>query len=380
MHWNILKIGAVQFLLMMSSLLAVAASPVKLPEWAVNLKDGEYLGVSFPGGGQRQAEAMALMAMCDVEYVPSGFVSVVNRQISYDVKNVEFLSSGETVVVLTGGESVSRRVKSADSFFGSPVSAKYQVDILAEGEYELSMQIVKIKETYNLVCKWTDYREMDSGIWIRDYESGTVNQNMCDKIMLRPYAVTGNNIENDGPFDSVVKIEAGKYYLSESMLITKVEQIGLLSLASISFQKDKQVFSFRAPVYSAWRDRGVRRALNDLTPGEVDEAKYIDSLTTALRQHYIRLVSVGIEGIQNKNSQSILYYNSEKEMFLIRDAHFGYVSVPVPEEAHGAFEKQFDALKREYEYDIADDRLALISVTYTTTDGRTYRSSDVSGS
>ena len=320
MHWNIPKIGAVQFLLVMSSLLAVAASPVKLPEWAVNLKDGECLGVSLPGGGQRQAEAMALMAMCDVEYVPSGFVSVVNRQISYDVKNVEFLSSGETVVVLTGGESVSRRVKSADSFFGSPVSAKYQVDILAEGEYELSMQIVKIKETYNLVCKWTDYREMDSGIWIRDYESGTVNQNMCDKIMLRPYAVTGNNIENDGPFDSVVKIEAGKYYLSESMLITKVEQIGLLSLASISFQKDKQVFSFRAPVYSAWRDRGVRRALNDLTPGEVDEAKYIDSLTTALRQHYIRLVSVGIEGIQNKNSQSILYYNSEKEMFLIRDA------------------------------------------------------------
>lgn len=377
MHWNILKIGAVQFLLMMSSLLAVAASPVKLPEWAVNLKDGEYLGVSFPGGGQRQAEAMALMAMCDVEYVPSGFVSVVNRQISYDVKNVEFLSSGETVVVLTGGESVSRRVKSADSFFGSPVSAKYQVDILADGEYELSMQIVKIKETYNLVCKWTDYREMDSGIWIRDYESGTVNQNMCDKIMLRPYAVTGNNIENDGPFDSVVKIEAGKYYLSESMLITKVEQIGLLSLASISFQKDKQVFSFRAPVYSAWRDRGVRRALNDLTPGEVDEAKYIDSLTTALRQYYIRSVSAGI---QDRNSQSILYYNSEKEMFLIRDAHFGYVSVPVPDEDRGAFEKQFDALKREYEYDIADDRLALISVTYTTTDGRTYRSSDISGS
>lgn len=161
------------------------------------------------------------------------------------------------------------------------------------------------------------------------------------------------------------------------MLINEVEQAGLLPLASISFQKDKQVFSFMAPVYSAWRDRIVRRALNDLTPGEVDEAKYIDSLTTALRQYYIRSVSAGI---QDKNRQSILYYNSEKEMFLIRDAHFGYVFVPVLEEDHGVFEKQFDSMKREYEYDIADDRLALVSVAYTTTDGQTYRSSDVSGS
>lgn len=384
MHWNIPKIGAVQFLLMMSSLLAVAASPVKLPEWAVSLKDGEYLGVSFPGGGQRQAEAMALMAMCEVEYVHSGFRPVVNRQISYDVKNVELLSSGETVVMLTDGESVSCRVRMVKDFYRiyygddcSNFTAKCELSMIIDGECEMFMRVDKIDGNYNLAYKWSDYMETEAGLWIHDGEKGAVNQNMCDKIELRPYTVTGSHIGNEDTFDSVVEIEAGKFFLSESMLINEVEQPGLLLLASISFQKDKQVFSFRAPVYSAWRDKGVRRALNDLTPGEVDEAKYIDSLTTALRQYYIRSVSAGI---QDRNSQSILYYNSEKEMFLIRDAHFGYVSVPVPEEDHGAFEKQFDALKREYEYDIADDRLALISVTYTTTDGRTYRSSDVSGS
>lgn len=378
MHWNILKIGAVQFLLVMSSLLAAAASPVKLPEWAVNLEDGEYLGVSFPGGGQRQAEAMALMAMYDMNYkLGENARLIVNNEFSYDVKNVELLSSGETVVVLVDGESVSRNVKMVKEIYSSEVAVKCEMAIRVEGQWEMYVNIYKIKNNYNLACKWSDYMETEPGLWVHDGEKGAVNQNMCDKIELRPYTVAGSHIGNDGTFDSVVEIEAGKYFLSESMLINEVEQPGLLLLASISFQKDKQVFSFRAPVYSAWRDKGVRRALNDLTPGEVDEAKYIDSLTTALRQYYIRSVSAGI---QDRNSQSILYYNSEKEMFLIRDAHFGYVSVPVPEEDHGAFEKQFDALKREYEYDIADDRLALISVTYTTTDGRTYRSSDVSGS
>jgi hypothetical protein len=378
MHWNILKIGAVQFLLVMSSLLAAAASPVKLPEWAVNLEDGEYLGVSFPGGGQRQAEAMALMAMYDMNYkLGENARLIVNNEFSYDVKNVELLSSGETVVVLVDGESVSRNVKMVKEIYSSEVAVKCEMAIRVEGQWEMYVNIYKIKNNYNLACKWSDYMETEPGLWVHDGEKGAVNQNMCDKIELRPYTVAGSHIGNDGTFDSVVEIEAGKYFLSESMLINEVEQPGLLLLASISFQKDKQVFSFRAPVYSAWRDKGVRRALNDLTPGEVDEAKYIDSLTTALRQYYIRSVSAGI---QDRNSQSILYYNSEKEMFLIRDAHFGYVSVPVPEEDHGAFEKKFDALKREYEYDIADDRLALISVTYTTTDGRTYRSSDVSGS
>lgn len=378
MHWNILKIGAVQFLLVMSSLLAAAASPVKLPEWAVNLEDGEYLGVSFPGGGQRQAEAMALMAMYDMNYkLGENARLIVNNEFSYDVKNVELLSSGETVVVLVDGESVSRNVKMVKEIYSSEVAVKCEMAIRVEGQWEMYVNIYKIKNNYNLACKWSDYMETEPGLWVHDGEKGAVNQNMCDKIELRPYTVAGSHIGNDGTFDSVVEIEAGKYFLSESMLINEVEQPGLLLLASISFQKDKQVFSFRAPVYSAWRDKGVRRALNDLTTGEVDEAKYIDSLTTALRQYYIRSVSAGI---QDRNSQSILYYNSEKEMFLIRDAHFGYVSVPVPEEDHGAFEKQFDALKREYEYDIADDRLALISVTYTTTDGRTYRSSDVSGS
>lgn len=378
MHWNILKIGAVQFLLVMSSLLAAAASPVKLPEWAVNLEDGEYLGVSFPGGGQRQAEAMALMAMYDMNYkLGENARLIVNNEFSYDVKNVELLSSGETVVVLVDGESVSRNVKMVKEIYSSEVAVKCEMAIRVEGQWEMYVNIYKIKNNYNLACKWSDYMETEPGLWVHDGEKGAVNQNMCDKIELRPYTVAGSHIGNDGTFDSVVEIEADKYFLSESMLINEVEQPGLLLLASISFQKDKQVFSFRAPVYSAWRDKGVRRALNDLTPGEVDEAKYIDSLTTALRQYYIRSVSAGI---QDRNSQSILYYNSEKEMFLIRDAHFGYVSVPVPEEDHGAFEKQFDALKREYEYDIADDRLALISVTYTTTDGRTYRSSDVSGS
>ena len=377
MHWNILKIGAVQFLLVMSSLLAAAASPVKLPEWAVNLEDGEYLGVSFPGGGQRQAEAMALMAMYDMNYkLGENARLIVNNEFSYDVKNVELLSSGETVVVLVDGESVSRNVKMVKEIYSSEVAVKCEMAIRVEGQWEMYVNIYKIKNNYNLACKWSDYMETEPGLWVHDGEKGAVNQNMCDKIELRPYTVAGSHIGNEDTFDSVVEIEAGKYFLSESMLINEVEQ-AVLPLASISFQKGKQVFSFRAPVYSAWRDKGVRRALNDLTPGEVDEAKYIDSLTTALRQYYIRSVSAGI---QDRNSQSILYYNSEKEMFLIRDAHFGYVSVPVPEEDHGAFEKQFDALKREYEYDIADDRLALISVTYTTTDGRTYRSSDVSGS
>ena len=381
MHWNILKIGAVQFLLVMSSLLAAAASPVKLPEWAVNLEDGEYLGVSFPGGGQRQAEAMALMAMCEVEYVHSGFRPVVNRQISYDVKNVELLSSGETVVILTDGESVSCRVRMVKDFYRiyygddcSNFTAKCELSMIIDGECEMFMRVDKVDGNYNLAYKWSDYMETEAGLWIHDGEKGAVNQNMCDKIELRPYIVTGSHIGNEDTFDSVVEIEAGKYFLSESMLINEVEQ-AVLPLASISFQKGKQVFSFRAPLYSAWRDRIVRRALNDLTTGEVDEARYIDSLTTALRQYYIQSVSAGIQ-----NMQSILYYNSEKEMFLIRDTHFGYVFVPVPEEDHGAFEKQFDTLKCEYEYDIADDRLVLVSVKYITTDGRTYRSSDVSGS
>lgn len=186
MHWNILKIGAVQFFLVVSSMLAAAASSVKLPEWAVNLKDGEYLGVSFPGGGQRQAEVMALMAMCKVEYVHSGFRIVVNRQISYDVKNVELLSSGETVVILTDGESVSRRVRMVKEFYRmycgddpSNFTAKGELIMTVDEECELHMSTYKIDGNYNLACRWTDYREMDSGVWIHDDEKGTVNQNLC---------------------------------------------------------------------------------------------------------------------------------------------------------------------------------------------------------
>ena len=129
---------------------------------------------------------MALMAMCKVEYVHSGFRIVVNRQISYDVKNVELLSSGETVVILTDGESVSRRVRMVKEFYRmycgddpSNFTAKGELIMTVDEECELHMSTYKIDGNYNLACRWTDYREMDSGVWIHDDEKGTVNQNLC---------------------------------------------------------------------------------------------------------------------------------------------------------------------------------------------------------
>ena len=114
------------------------AEPVRVPDWAVNLGEGEYLGVSLPGGGQRQAEVMALMGMCQQRMLFCGSSAVFEDSVSYDVRKVGLLTSGETVVLISSGNSRTDyvRVTISHPFYTFPTyeTSRFEADIQVEGE------------------------------------------------------------------------------------------------------------------------------------------------------------------------------------------------------------------------------------------------------
>ena len=106
------------------------AQTVELPEWVLNPKEGEFIGISLPGGDQREAECMALYKIalfietCVNTYSDPVTFSysesygsdnsrsevstevmkrVCNQSISYNVKRVERLPTEEIVVLLSAG-------------------------------------------------------------------------------------------------------------------------------------------------------------------------------------------------------------------------------------------------------------------------------------
>lgn len=218
---SILKVIAFLFVLSAASL-SVYARPAELPEWAVSLDKGEYLGISYPGGGQRQAEVFALWAMLqspdferqeDVEVVKN----VKNICLEYDVKETALLSTGETVVLLTAGKSRSDSVKTdTQSLFSKYESykvGKFETAMLVSGKIMLYVCVTATNGDKSLFCRYVDSDARVVRYWIR--ENGELHSDGYEETGVSRYRNTGGVPESN--CRRLEELDIRSCYLSECM-------------------------------------------------------------------------------------------------------------------------------------------------------------------
>lgn len=93
----------------------------------------------------------------------------------------------------------------------------------------------------------------------------------------------------------------------------------------------------------------------------------IDSLISVAKESFIQDASTRI-----CQDYSLVDYDSESEVFLVHDAFFGNLLVPVPIQEAEQFEKEFRDVKRIDTYCVNGDNLGLKNARFDTPDGRSY--------
>lgn len=86
---------------------------------------------------------------------------------------------------------------------------------------------------------------------------------------------------------------------------------------------------------------------------------FIDSLYSVVQNDYIAFRSSRME-----DSQTLVNYDADNEVFLITDAEFGDLLVQVPIEYAPDFEAGFDSMDKDMRYYLNGDHLALAEVVY----------------
>jgi len=364
------------------------AEPVRVPDWAVNLGEGEYLGVSLPGGGQRQAEVMALMGMCQQRMLFCGSSAVFEDSVSYDVRKVGLLTSGETVVLISSGNSRTDyvRVTISHPFYTFPTyeTSRFEADIQVEGECGmLVLASYSSKSGNNLGVMWQDVPSGGRMMWKRlsDGELGYVGYSAEDE--YGPYAAVPADLS--GGYDFSLEMDTDGLYLSECMLVSKAMERGLFVLSSVSFADGRLTLYSRIPPFSVWAKDAVERKVGAWQKkGKYEKSadyvkrvnndtrqQLVDSLVAEGRTWYLRGAYYGME-----TEQSIVNYDADNEVFLIRDSRFGDLLLGIPIDAAPEFEDQFGLIEKIGEYDIVGDTIALVGMTYRMDDGTMYYFSD----
>ena len=174
-------------------------------------------------------------------------------------------------------------------------------------------------------------------------------------------------------------------YLSECMLVSKAMERGLFVLSSVSFADGRLTLYSRIPPFSVWAKDAVERKVGAWQKkGKYEKSadyvkrvnndtrqQLVDSLVAEGRTWYLRGAYYGME-----TEQSIVNYDADNEVFLIRDSRFGDLLLGIPIDAAPEFEDQFGLIEKIGEYDIVGDTIALVGMTYRMDDGTMYYFSD----
>ena len=164
------------------------AQTVELPEWVLNPKEGEFIGISLPGGDQREAECMALYKIalfietCVNTYSDPVTFSysesygsdnsrsevstevmkrVCNQSISYNVKRVERLPTEEVVVLLSAGndkhDSVMIAIENYRTVENGNEVSKYEAAMKVSGKSEqyVRIDIDNKSGVYEMATRWS---------------------------------------------------------------------------------------------------------------------------------------------------------------------------------------------------------------------------------
>ena len=110
-----------------------------------------------------------------------------------------------------------------------------------------------------------------------------------------------------------------------------------------------------------WQQKGKYEKTADWQ-ARVNDANrkiFIDSLYSVAQNDYIAFRSSRME-----DSQTLVNYDADNEVFLITDAEFGDLLVQVPIEYAPDFEAGFDSMDKDMRYYLNGDHLALAEVVY----------------
>ena len=120
------------FVVLLAFMQHTFAQKIELPFWALNPKEGEFVGISLPGGDQMEAECMALYAISSVmnppylyqnlsEYYQNGedldVHKISTKEISYTVKKVEYLPTKEVIVLLSHGQERKGKLSVVEEYY-----------------------------------------------------------------------------------------------------------------------------------------------------------------------------------------------------------------------------------------------------------------------
>lgn len=110
-----------------------------------------------------------------------------------------------------------------------------------------------------------------------------------------------------------------------------------------------------------WQQKGRYEKTADWQArvNDVNRRRFIDSLYLITQNSYIEFRSSRME-----DSQTLVNYDADNEVFLITDAEFGDLLVQVPIEYAPDFEAGFDSMDKDMRYYLNGDHLALAEVVY----------------
>lgn len=118
-----------------------------------------------------------------------------------------------------------------------------------------------------------------------------------------------------------------------------------------------------------WQKKGKYEKISDwqVRVSEANRQRRIDSLMDVAEKDFI-----AVNTKELKHSFSVGDYDAEGEVFMLRHPEFGELLVPVPIAEAGSFEKNLKSYRKEYEYGISDNRLALAKVVFSDKKGHRY--------
>lgn len=110
-----------------------------------------------------------------------------------------------------------------------------------------------------------------------------------------------------------------------------------------------------------WQQKGKYEKTADWQArvNDANRKMFIDSLYSIAQNDYIAFRSSRME-----DSQTLVNYDADNEVFLISDSEFGDLLVQVPIEYAPDFEAKFDSVEKEMKYYLNGDQLALAEVIY----------------
>lgn len=395
------------------------AQTVELPEWVLNPNEGEFIGISLPGGDQREAECMALYSMalfndacarlCNEydEYSNSGSISdpninshvsavrrVYNQCLSYKVMRVERLPTEEIVVSISAGndkhDTILMLIDNSWSVENDNEKFTHNAALRVSGRSDQYVEMHNVSGQYEMVTTWSSIDGVKR-YWTR--RNTTVNADGYVTPEFGNYSTAGFIPDKASAVVDMKHMYLSEYFLQ--VLLTKMNSDKETSpyIKSFGFHDGKLYLNTDIPSFSTcikalqpaiellvneWQKKGRYEKTEDYLKRVTGEKRqgYVDSLVTVFKKNYIANAS---SISKDRSVLSIVNYDADNEVFLIDDTEFGRLLVHVPIDEAPVFEMLFDRVRVEPKYDIINDHLGLAEATFIMPEGTEYHYSNDAG-